>query len=54
MLVGAPGEEGAGETRGGVGGQDAGLAFERESWRVVLLELSVFGRWRLSEGRHGA
>lgn len=46
-------EEGAGERRGGAAGQDAGPAFERESWRTVHFDLSVFGRWKLSEGHHG-
>lgn len=44
MLVSASGEVlgegGAGERC--VAGQDAGRALERESWRAVLLELSVF------------
>lgn len=37
--------EGAGERHGGVAGQDSGIAVERESWRALILELSVFGRW---------
>lgn len=30
--------EGAGERHGGVTGQDSGIAFERESWRALILE----------------